>query len=292
MKLNHALLLLLLAFIWGASFLFMRVSVPSLGPAVLILGRVGSAALTLWIVAMLLKRKMPPVARWRHFLVIGLFNAALPFMLYAFAAQTVTASLLSILNATAPLWGTVITAVWFKQKVSAKVLVGLFVGLLGVAILVGFDPVMVDKHAYIAAAAAVCAAMSYGIGATYAQTAPKLSPEQNAHGCLWAASLWVLPLTWFMPINTPPSGLVVLNVLLLGIVCTAVAYLILFHLITEIGASSTLTVTFLIPVFGVLWGNVFLDEPIGFHTVIGAIVTLIGTALVTGFRLPLSKKQA
>ncbi len=105
MNVFQGFLLLLLASLWGASFLFMRISVPALGPAVLILGRVLSAAIFLFIVAKLFKRAKPEFRYWKHFLTLGFLNSAFPFFMYAYAAQTLTASLLSILNATAPIWG-------------------------------------------------------------------------------------------------------------------------------------------------------------------------------------------
>ncbi len=181
--------------------------------------------------------------------------------------------------------GAIIAAIVFKKKLTSKVLLGLFLGTVGVAILVGFDPIMVHDDALFAVIAAVLAAVSYGVGTTYTQTAPAMSPEQNAHGSMWGASAIILPMTWMIPINEPPSTEVISAVIFLGVICTAAAYLIFFRLIAEIGASSTLTVTFLIPVFGILWGALFLGEQVGLHTLVGSIVTMTGTVLVTGFSI-------
>ena len=132
--------LLALSAIWGASFLFMRLGAPVLGPVLLIGCRVLSAALFLAVVGALLRRPLDARRHAAHYLVLGLFNSALPFLLFAFAARTLSASLLSILNATAPIWGAVIGAVWTRTALSPKSLLGLALGVAGVALLVGFDP--------------------------------------------------------------------------------------------------------------------------------------------------------
>jgi drug/metabolite transporter (DMT)-like permease len=199
------------------------------------------------------------------------------------AAKTLSASLLTILNATAPLWGAVITAIWFRTALTPKATVGLALGIAGVALLVGFDPSTLTAGAYGAIALALVAAFSYGIATTYAKTAVKVDPFANAHGSMWAATLIIGPALPFFAHTVVPSPWIVALVLALGIVCSGVAYLLYFRLIADIGATSALTVTFLIPVFGVIFGHVFLDEPIGAATVLGACIVITGTALVTGF---------
>lgn len=113
--------LLLLSAIWGASFLFMRIGAPVPGPSTLILARVGLAALFLLVVAMYLKKALNTPPYRKHYLTLGLFNSALPFLLFAYAAQTVSASLLSILNATAPIWAAIIGAIWLRTRISPSV---------------------------------------------------------------------------------------------------------------------------------------------------------------------------
>ena len=159
---NGASLLRLLALsaIWGASFLFMRISVPALGPAWLIEVRVALAALFLAAVALWQRRPLAVGRHWRHYLILGGLNTALPFLLFAFAAQTLSASLLSILNATAPLWGSVIGAVVLRVRLDRKALLGLGLGLAGVALLTGFDESALRPGAGIAIAAALASASS------------------------------------------------------------------------------------------------------------------------------------
>jgi drug/metabolite transporter (DMT)-like permease len=276
--------LIALAAIWGGSFLFMRIGVPVLGPAVLILYRVGLAALFLAFVALWMKQGLDLRRHWKHYLILGLFNSALPFLLFAFSAQTLSASMLSVINATAPIWGALIGAAWLRQALSARTVLGLVLGLAGVALLVGFDRITGRPGAALAIVAALLAAFCYGIASVYAKLAQAVEPLANAHGSMWAAALLVVPaLAWFPAPGSPTLG-VMGAVLALGVVCSGVAYLLYFRLVKEVGATSALTVTFLIPVFGILWGSLFLAEVVGWYTIAGSATVIVGTALVTGYR--------
>ncbi len=283
MDIRNLIRLLSLAAIWGGSFLFMRIGAPVLGPTLLVEARVGLAALFLAIVGGFLRKKLPLKGNRTHFLVLGLCNTALPFLLFSYAAQTLSASMLSILNASAPIWGVLIATLWNKQALAPKTLLGLAFGVSGVALLVGFDAVTFQPGAGLAIVATLGAAFCYGISSTYARTAKSVDSFSNAHGSMWAATLLIAPALPFFPATTAPSISVMAMVLALGVICSGVAYLLYFRLIEEIGAPSALTVTFLIPMFGVLWGHLFLDEVIGWHTLLGSVIVLTGTALVTGF---------
>ncbi|KKO43936.1 membrane protein [Arsukibacterium ikkense] len=275
-----------LAAIWGASFLFMRIAVPEFGPAWLMFGRVLLASLFLALVAMAYQRSLPVRQYAGHFMLLSFFNTALPFLLFAYAAQTLTVSLLAVLNATAPLWGALIGWLFFRQQMTLQVALGLVLGIGGVAILVGFDAVVADKAALPAIAAAAGAACCYGIATWYTRLAKPVPAFNNAHGNMWGATLWLLPLLWFIPMPVAqPATQSMLAVLALGVLCTGIAYLLYFRLVQDLGATPTLTVTFLIPVFGVIWGHLFLDEAIGWHTLAGASIVIAGTMLVTGFSL-------
>lgn len=277
--------LIALAAIWGSSFLFMRLTATALGPAVLIEARVLLAAIFLLAVSLYLKRKLPLLQYKKHFFIIGLFNSALPFLLFAYAAQTLNASTLSILNSTAAIWGAAISVVWTKEALSKTATLGLVIGVVGVAVLVGWDAVRIGENALFPIVAGILAAACYGIASNYARTAPSISSFDNAHGNMWAAALLVLPLTLFMPARETPTPDMLLSVVFLGVVCTGVAYLLYFKLITDVGPASALSVTFLIPVFGILWGYLILDEHVGWNTLIGTVLVLSGTMMVTGFSL-------
>ena len=283
MSLPSLLRLFILAAIWGASFLFMRMAANSLGPAVLIELRVGFAAITLFIFALSLRKKLAFTTHKKHFFIIGALNSAIPFLLFAYAAQTINASTLSILNSTTPIWGAIVGIIWSKTKPTKSMLLGLLLGLTGVAILVGQNSLTIDSQAITAIVAALCASLSYAIASHYTKHAPKLSAFDNAHGSMWAASIMVLPLIFVIPAREIPSNEVMLGVVALGVLCTAVAYILFFRLIDDIGPTSALTVTFLIPLFGIVWGNLILGEQIGPNTLVGALCVITGTMLVTGF---------
>ncbi|MBV8049083.1 MAG: DMT family transporter [Paludibacterium sp.] len=284
MGFSHVIRLLSLSAIWGASFLFMRIGAPVLGPALLIQIRVGLAALFLLAVAAWLRRPLPLARQGRHFLMLGGFNSALPFLLFAFAAQTVSASLLSVLNATAPIWAALIGALWQKKRLAPKALLGLALGVAGVALLAGGEALRLPAGGWQAIAAGLAAACSYGIATTYAKSAPAVEPFANAHGSMWGATLLLMPLTLATarPMAMPPT-LVWASVLALGVLCSGVAYLLYFRLVADLGAAPALTVTYLIPLFGILWGALLLGEPVGWTMLAGGALVLAGTALVTGF---------
>jgi drug/metabolite transporter (DMT)-like permease len=278
--------LLFLSAIWGASFLFMRIGAPVLGPFILIIARVGLAALFLLMVSMYLKKTLNTPHHWKHYLILGLFNSALPFVLFAYAAQTVSASILSILNATAPIWAAVISAIWLRTRLSPKVFLGMSLGLVGVALLAKVETLALPNDGLLAIAAGLGAAFSYGIATTYTKSATTVEPFANAHGSIWAATLMLIPFALHAPaIATMPTLHVTFSVIALGVICSGVAYLLYFRLISDLGAASALTVAFLIPVFGILWGVIFLGETVGWYTFVGGAMILVGTALVTGFTI-------
>jgi len=285
--------LVVLSAIWGGSFLFLRIAAPVLGPVILAELRAAFAALFLLIVAWTLRKPLDAGKHWKHFLILGLFNSALPFLLFSFAAKTLTASVMSILNATAPIWGAIIGAVWMRQSPSGRTMLGLLLGVAGVSLLVGGDQLTVQPGATTAIAAALLAAFFYGIATNYAKTATAVEPFANAHGSMWAAAILIAPATPFSPLIASPGAGVIAAAAALGIVCSGMAYLLYFRLIKDVGATSALTVTFLIPVFGVLWGSLFLSEAVRWNTIVGAGIIIVGTALVTNFNpLALMRKKA
>ena len=283
MNTANMLRLVLLAAIWGSSFLFMRISAPVLGPGVLIECRVAFAALFLLAVGFLFKKKLNLAEHWKHYFILGFFNSAFPFLLFAYAASTLTASVLSVLNATAPMWGALIAALWYRQAIAPKKVLGLLLGTGGVALLVGFDAVTAKPGAALAIGAALVAAVSYSVASAYAKEAKSVEPFANAHGSMWAATLLVMPALFLFPMRGPATPGIMGAALALGVLCTGVAYILYFKLIEDVGTTSALTVTFLNPLFGILWGALFLGEVVGWYTIAGAAIVITGTALVTGF---------
>lgn len=280
--------LIALGAIWGSSFIFMRIGVPVFGPSLLIELRVLIAALMLAGVAVWLRQTTPARRHWRYFLFVGFFNTALPFLLFAYAAQVLPASLLAILNSTAPLFGAVIAALWLRTRITPTVTLGLLSGMAGVAVLVGAEMGAAGAGTWLAIAAGLVAPACYGLASTYAKVCQaSVTPFANAHGSLWAASLLLLPLALVYPAHTAPQSGDWAAVAALGALCTGGAYLLYFRLVRDVGPTRALSVAFLIPVFGVLWGALFLHEPVGWNTLLGGALVLAGTALTNGLvRLP------
>lgn len=288
MTVTSGLQLITLAAIWGSSFLFMKVAVPVFGPAALIEIRLLLAALLLAAVASVSRRPLDWNSNWRHHFVIGGINSAIPFLCFAYAAQTLPASLLSLFNSLAPIFGALVSAIVLRTPVTRKTSAGLASGVAGVALLscehILNTPVSTKTtELALATGAAAFAPLCYGIAATYIKwSSHRVDAFSNAHGAMWSATLIAAPLA----LSTPPSGditpLSVGAVVVLGLVCTGAAYLLQFKLFADLGPTRGLTVTYLIPVFGVLWGGLFLDEPVGWTLVAGGALILLGTALVMG----------
>ena len=284
MSIASVIRLISLAAIWGGSFLFLRLGAPVLGPVLFIQLRVGLGALFLLVVALIHRKPLELKGNLRHFAILGFFNTGFPFLLFAFGALHITASMESVLNATAAIWGAIISAVWLRVPVSPKAAAGLGLGLFGVAVLVGLDAGHMTQDAWIAVAAGLGAAFSYGLASAYIQKAKRpVSAFANAHGSLWAATLMFVPVSPFFPPLMPVTPLAAVAAVGIGVLCSGIAYMVYFKLLGDIGAAPTLTVSFLIPVFGILWGVLFLHERIGWNMPAGAGLIVIGTALATGF---------
>lgn len=283
MRRRDLLDLLLLAAVWGGSFLFMRLAVGEFGPVALIELRVGLAALFL-LPAALWRGKLPIIAKhWKAILVVGTLNAALPFLLYAYAAQSLGAGFLSVANAVTPVWGAVVGWLWLKDKLPWSRSLGLAIGLLGIVVLVWDKLNFQAGGTGPAVLAAVSAPVFYGIAANWTKRfLTGVDALSNATGSMLAASLVLLPLALVTWPQTPVSGLAWGATILLAVVCTGAAYIVFFRLIANVGPTGAVSVTFLVPVFGVVWGAWFLDEAITVSILTGAGIILVGTALALG----------
>ncbi len=279
--------LLLLAALWGGSFAFIRVAVPALGPLWLAESRVAIAFAALFALA-LFRRDVPRLrTHWRGFLAIGVINSALPFALFCYAEQYVTASTAAVLNATSPFFGAMVAAIWLKESPAPLKIIGMATGLAGVAVLVGWHPEPLAPETMLAMAACMAAALCYGIASVYAKL--RMTGVPSFSIALYSQLGAALVLAPSLPLSPPTgrlSGLVVANVLALALASTAVAYMIYFRLIANIGPARALTVTFLIPLFGVMWGVVFLDETLTANTLAGCALILGGTWLAVRSKPP------
>ena len=279
---RHFITLFVLAALWGASFLFMRVASPALGPVVLIDLRVLIAGLVLVVYAGITRRRPVSWRKWPQYLLLGILNAAIPFSLIAAAELTLDASVAAILNALTPLFTAVIAHVWTHDRLTKHKLGALALGVVGVGVLVGGNAHLPIARMFIAVGLSLGAACCYGIGGVFASLALKNEePLTLAIGQQLAAGLVLLPLAVFLLPHAVPAPTVMAAVLGLALLSTSLAYLLYFHLMRSIGPVKTLSVTFLVPVFGVLWGRIFLHEPLSASMLGGLSVILLSVAVVT-----------
>lgn len=278
----------LLAMLWGSSFLFMREGVREFGPAATAWVRVTSAALMLTPL-MLWRGELPAFKRtWKQTFVAGLFNAGLPFVLYAFALSHISTGLSSILNATTPLFGALIAWLWLGDKLNASRIAGLAIGFSGVVVLASHAPsgLSLDAHntnSGAAMLACLAATFCYGIaGSMIKRHLSDVPATVTTTGSLWGCTLLIAPFAVAAWPEQTPSLHAWGAMLISGSLCTAVAYVLYFRLMTRTGPAHAMTVTYLIPVFANLIGIVWLDEVFTpWMMVVGAII-LLGTALASG----------
>ena len=272
----------LLAALWGASFLFTRVAVPAFGPLAIADLRTAIAALVL--LSLLLWRggaaELAPNAF--RFLLLGAFNSAIPFTLFAYAVLSITAGLAAILNATVPLFAALVGWLWLRERLSALQWLGLAIGFAGVSWLSADSASFKPGGHGLAIAAALLACVSYAISGSLVKLYfAHVRPLAVATGSQIAASALLLPLTILYLPPTMPTPVDWLALIALGVFCTGIAYALYFRLIARVGPTKTMAVTFLIPAFAILWGVVFLAERVTLIMLGGCAVILIGTALAT-----------
>ncbi len=288
--------LLLLGALWGASFLFMRMGAADFGPLALVFVRVGGAAAVLLPLLLMKGQGAALRQHWRAIAVVGLLNSALPFVLFTVAALVLSAALMSVFNATAPIWGALVAWLWLGERPAASRMLGLAIGIAGVVGLswgkADFKPGDHGVSAAVGIAACLGATLLYGVAANFSRRklvgVPPLA--QAAGSQLSAAVLLALPALWAWPaVNPPASAWLAVGALSLG--CTGVAYVLYFRLIAHAGATNAMSVTFLIPAFAIAWGWIFLAEQPTLAMLAGCAVILLGTALATGaVTLPRPKK--
>jgi len=276
--------LFLLAALWGGSFLFMRVAAPVLGPVWLIALRVLIAGLVL-LPLLLHRRQLGVLREYRWPLLwVGFVSAALPFTLLAYASLELTAGLTSILNATVPIFGVLIGIGVYAEAVDLRRLAGVALGFVGVVVLVGL-PQGGTQVPLASMAAGLAAAVSYVFAANFAKRRLSEVPAiVFATGSQLGAAAFLLPLMPLFPPPRMPDTLVVAAVLALAVLSTALAFVIYFQLIREVGPTRTLTVTYLIPVFAFAWGALLLGESVTPPVLLGGALVLSGVALANSRR--------
>jgi drug/metabolite transporter (DMT)-like permease len=281
MKIADYTRLALLAAIWGASFIFMRVAAPAFGTVLTAEGRLLIAGLVLaaWF------RFSGFDAQWRRhwkaYAAIGLVNLALPSLLYAFALTHIPASVGAVLNSTAPMFGALLAALFLGERLTMRKAVGCMAGIAGVALVVKPGALTETPMFGYAAAACLAACFCYGYNGILMKRYAAVPSRGIAVGGQVAAALMLLPLVPYSPPSAAIGAIEISNLLALALLGNALGFVMYFRLISDVGATRALTVTYLMPFFGLLWGMLFLGESLPVSALAGGVLILAGTVLVT-----------
>lgn len=287
MGLAEWLMLLFLSLVWGSSFIFNELALGAFGPLELVFGRVFIGALALTLILRTRGITLPrDLASWQAFLVMALFQNALPFSLIVWGQQHITASLASIFNATTPFF-TVILAQLFTgdEKITPMKLMGLLAGFAGVVVIIGPEALEGLTHAGLGKFAVLGAALCYGISLVWARRFASFTPGVAPMGMLWCSSaIMLFAVLVFGDHSLPPlaSRSAWLAMLGLGVLCSAVAYLLFFTVISRAGATNASLVTFLVPASAILMGHLLLGDLFALQTLPGVALIFLGLTLVDG----------
>lgn len=283
MLLYEYVLLILLSAIWGSSFIFMRILAPVLGPMATADLRLLIAGIALALFLRMQKIELHWKHNWKRYLITGLLSSGFSFLLFSFAALHIPASVSSILNALTPMFGALSAVVWLGEKMTWRLGVGILLGFIGVATIRGGGNFEITGMTTLAMGACVLATLFYGIGSVYVKVkAHDIGAQAMAAGSQLIVGILFLPLIIVSPPRADITMEIIIYTLVFALVCSAVAYIIFYRLIKTLGPVKTTTVTFLIPVFGFIWGTLFLQEEITWKMILGAAIVLSAIYFVTG----------
>ena len=289
-------LLIVLSILWGGSFFLGKVALAELALFTLVLGRVAIAAIALNVIVVATGHRMPSSPRtWGQFLAMGALNNLIPFSLIFWGQTRIASGLASVLNATTPLW-TVLLAHFATrdERLTRNRLAGVLFGVVGVAVMIGPSALQGLGSNLVAQLAVLGAALSYALAGIYGKRFKGIPPTVNAAGQVTCTTVLMIPIALLVdrPWQLPAPSLTTLGVLLaLGLLSTAVAYVIYFRLLETAGATNLLLVTFLIPVTALLLGIAVLGESLDPRQLMGVILIGLGLAAIDGRLLPLLRGQ-
>ncbi|MEZ0226669.1 MAG: DMT family transporter [Alphaproteobacteria bacterium] len=284
MTTGNVIRLLLLAAIWGSAFLCLRIAVPAVG-----VFQVTELRILIAGIGMLAYARMTGVdcqwgSMWKHYLVIGIINSALPFTLFAYGAEHLPSSYEVILNSSSPLFAAVFSALWLSERLTTTKIMGLLTGALGVAFVAGIAPPGTDLQFGISVAACLAGAGCYGLAGVYIRKfTPDVKPAAMAGCSQMMAAVVMAPALATMPSAEAFTLPVIAALFTLSLLCSGAAYLLYLRLLADAGPSKALSVTFLMPVFGMFWGALLLDETVTPGMIGGCALIVAGTACVLGF---------
>lgn len=282
MVIKDIISLLVLAGIWGGSFIFMRVAAPEFGIYVLVAIRTLLATAVLLPLLMLTGSIKEIKRHWLAIALVGLANTAVPFVLFNYSSLHLEAGVNAILNATAPMFGAIVAWLWLGDKLTKSAMVGLVIGFFGVAV-ISQQKVGTGDISFIPILTALFATLGYGIAASMMKKwLQGVKPLVVATGSQAMASVMLAPFALATLPEVMPSMNAWLNAIALSIGGTGIAYILYFKLIADIGPSKAITVAYLVPLFGIVWGILFLQEHLTSQTILGGVLVLLGVALTTG----------
>lgn len=282
MVIKDIISLLVLAGIWGGSFIFMRVAAPEFGIYVLVAIRTLLATAVLLPLLMLTGSVKEIKRHWLAIALVGLANTAVPFVLFNYSSLHLEAGVNAILNATAPMFGAIVAWLWLGDKLTKLAIVGLVIGFFGVAV-ISQQKVGTGDISFIPILTALFATLGYGIAASMMKKwLQGVKPLVVATGSQAMASVMLAPFALATLPEVMPSMNAWLNAIALSIGGTGIAYILYFKLIADIGPSKAITVAYLVPLFGIVWGILFLHEHLTSQTILGGVLVLLGVALTTG----------
>ena len=273
---------LLLATLWSLQFLFLRIAVPVFGaaPAAEARAFLGALFLVPWVI-LFARQRIAPLEHWKDYLALSLVNNVLPFVCYAYAATSLPAGYLAIINGLVPLSAAVIAAPVLGERLRGTRIAGFLVGIAGVTLIVNLGPVALNTRTLLGTAAAVTGAILWGwAGVMIKQRSGRLPPMGLAAGSIAFSAILMAPLWATAPPPQEWNLEATLSLIAVGVICSGLAYLPFFTLVRDIGPSRTLTVGLAVPVLGVFWGWVFLNEQITLGMVAGAALVLVALGLV------------
>ena len=281
MNILHIVLLFALSGIWGGSFIFMRHLAPIFGAVITADLRLLIAGAFLLGLLTLMGTKPEWRKHWKQYLIAGAVNSGAPALLYSFAALHIPASISVIINSMAPIFVVMFSIIWLGEKLSIVKVAGLLLGTGGVALVASVGAVSGSAMSILAILACVGAACCYGLAGVYIKKySSHIKPRLMAMGSQALVGAILFPLIFAFP---PAQTVTANSVLILAgfaVLCSAIAYLIYYYLVSKVGPTKTLTVTFLMPAFGMLWSNLFLGERITTFMIVGTCIILLGTYLV------------
>ncbi len=275
-----------LSFMWSLSFIFYRVGVPEFGSLAFASLRVILAGLTMLVFVLLKKKNRQGIREnWKVLTLVGLFSAAIPFILFSFSARSVNAGVLAVLNASVPMMSGFIASTFFKDRLSKKQILGLVIGVIGVVILMSENlfgaQSATSGSGLLPMGYALLACVGYAVGANITRNyLDNVSPVAITAGSLIIASLIMLPVAFYeFPYGKSISLTAWVSVICIGVLSTAIALIFMNQLIKSIGPMRATSITLVIPIFAIILGYLLLGEALDTPAIIGSVVILFGTYL-------------